>query len=310
MKISVVIATRNRKDDLKICLEGFLIQTYKDFDIIVIDNQSTDGTKEMMSNEFKNIKYLWLPDNIDILAQNLGRELTDGEIIWRTDSDAHPESEDMFQKVVSIFQKHSDIDIISTIEVQVNNNYNIVENQPGKIDYENPPEKGYKANNFMGAGAAIRRRVFDKVGGFWQFGMEEIDFSTRAILAGCNIRYFPNLRTLHYASQHDRNKSERWLSIYKQMLRYIWKYYPLGKAFFASLSTVISSYIDAVGQKIKLGVVIQSFFTFHHIMLNTIRNERMKVNKEEYEAITLGVPIHKRQIKYLRNRIKSKFSKK
>ncbi|MDD3125923.1 MAG: glycosyltransferase family 2 protein, partial [Candidatus Kapabacteria bacterium] len=119
MKISVIIVTKDRKEDLRVTLAGFLAQTYKNFEIIIVDNASKDGTREMIQSEYQQVKYLWLPDNFDIRSINIGVEMSDGDIIWRTDSDSHPETEHEFQKVVDVFTAHENIDIISMEEVQV-----------------------------------------------------------------------------------------------------------------------------------------------------------------------------------------------
>jgi len=55
MKISVVLITRNREEDVRRSLEGYLRQTYPNKEIIVVDNASTDGTREMMKNDYPNI---------------------------------------------------------------------------------------------------------------------------------------------------------------------------------------------------------------------------------------------------------------
>ena len=119
MKISIVIITRNRMVDVKASILGYLRQTYQDKEIIVIDNASADGTREMMASEFPDIQYLWLPDNFDIRSINLGVQLSKGDIIWRTDSDSYPESPDAFEKVIDIFEKHPSIDIIATDDIEV-----------------------------------------------------------------------------------------------------------------------------------------------------------------------------------------------
>ena len=51
MKVFVLIPTRNRKELLSKCLDSLLHQTYKNVEIIVIDDGSTDGTKEMLKKK-------------------------------------------------------------------------------------------------------------------------------------------------------------------------------------------------------------------------------------------------------------------
>lgn len=57
MSTLAIIVTYNRKDLLKECIESLLNQKDKGLDILVIDNNSNDGTQEMIKKEFKKIFY-------------------------------------------------------------------------------------------------------------------------------------------------------------------------------------------------------------------------------------------------------------
>lgn len=58
-KIIVLVVTYNRKELLKENIEALLEQKYKDFDILVVDNASTDGTKEYINDFIKNKKVIY-----------------------------------------------------------------------------------------------------------------------------------------------------------------------------------------------------------------------------------------------------------
>ena len=57
---SVVIPTYNRKDIIDKCINSVLLQTYNNYEIIIIDNGSNDGTKEYVLNKFddKRLRYI------------------------------------------------------------------------------------------------------------------------------------------------------------------------------------------------------------------------------------------------------------
>ena len=62
MKFSVVIPTYNREKELIRCLDSVMNQTYKDFEVIVVDNGSIDNTKELVQTymiENSCVKYIW-----------------------------------------------------------------------------------------------------------------------------------------------------------------------------------------------------------------------------------------------------------
>lgn len=309
MKISVVFITYNRKEDLKRSILGFQKQTYRDKEIIVVDNASMDGTREMMAEEFPDIKYLWLPDNFDIRSINIGVEMASGDIIWRTDDDSFPESEDAFEKVVGIFKNNPDIHIISTEDIEVRKGGIVWEWYPFKVDKENIPKGGYPANVFPGTGAAIKKEVFDKVGGFWEFGFEEIDFCTKAIAAGFNVRYFPNIRTLHYASPAGRLPGTRWVKISKQYIRYQMKYFPIGQAIGRAIQVFFFQQFVAIYQRIPFTAYIEGVFGMISVAFGTYREERQPVPAEKLHDITLGVSLFRSNFKFITEVIRKNLNK-
>ncbi len=307
MKISVIIVTKDRKNELITTIEGFMKQTYRNFEIIIVDNASTDGTREMITSEYKDIKYLWLPDNFDIRSINIGIEMSDGDIIWRTDSDSNPETPDEFQKVIDIFEKHDDIDVISMEDIEVQKKYSVWNWYPLPHDKENIPEKGYKSNSFAGTGAAIRRRVYDKIGGFWEFGFEEIDFCTRAIVAGFSVRYFPNIRVVHYATPSERQSDERWIRISNQYVRYHWKYFPFRRAMLNFVIIYFSQIVQVFTSRLRFITLCEGLLSMIATMLRTIRSERQVVPKDKIDDITLGVSLARVQYRFFKDKIKKKF---
>jgi len=89
-KISVVIPTYNRPNQVKKAIESVLNQTYKDYEIIVIDDGSTDDTKniivDLISVE-KKIKYIYQSNQGRSAARNTGIKNSAGKYISFLDSD-------------------------------------------------------------------------------------------------------------------------------------------------------------------------------------------------------------------------------
>jgi len=61
--ICAVIVTYNRKELLRECLKAVLAQTRPPEHVLVVDNASTDGTPEMLQEEFPQVEVLCLPEN-------------------------------------------------------------------------------------------------------------------------------------------------------------------------------------------------------------------------------------------------------
>jgi glycosyltransferase involved in cell wall biosynthesis len=91
--VSVVIPTRNRKDILRDAIESLFIQSYPNdrYEIIVIDNDSDDGTDEMVASLLVHapceLKYIRKKDEGPGTSRNTGIQLARGSIIAFTDDD-------------------------------------------------------------------------------------------------------------------------------------------------------------------------------------------------------------------------------
>mgnify|MGYP000595608121 CR=1 FL=1 len=90
MLISVIIPAYNSEKTLEQCLKSVLSQTEINFEVIVVDNNSTDKTKEII-NHFckidKRVRYVFEPKKGRGAARNAGIKLAKGKIIAMTDSD-------------------------------------------------------------------------------------------------------------------------------------------------------------------------------------------------------------------------------
>ncbi|MFH0887115.1 MAG: glycosyltransferase [bacterium] len=84
--ISVIIPTHNRAELIKEAIGSVLGQTYKDFEIIVIDDGSSDDTPQIMK-AYSRIKYHYVKGRGVSFARNYGLALAEGELICFLDSD-------------------------------------------------------------------------------------------------------------------------------------------------------------------------------------------------------------------------------
>jgi glycosyltransferase involved in cell wall biosynthesis len=90
MKISIIIPAYNEKKVLENCIESLGAQTYKDFEIVVVDDGSTDGTLEILKNLKKsllNFKFIKQGHLGAGAARNAGAKLSKGEILVFVDAD-------------------------------------------------------------------------------------------------------------------------------------------------------------------------------------------------------------------------------
>lgn len=84
---SIIIPTFNRLSFLKEAVESVLNQTYRDFELIIVDDGSTDGTKEFAAGFGNSIRYIYQENRGPSAARNLGIREAKGEFITFLDSD-------------------------------------------------------------------------------------------------------------------------------------------------------------------------------------------------------------------------------
>jgi glycosyltransferase involved in cell wall biosynthesis len=89
-KVSVIIPVYNGEKTLRICLNSVLNQSYKNYEVIVVDNNSTDKTKEIIYSFKKNegrVIYAFAERRSTAVARNEGVRLVRGDILIFTDAD-------------------------------------------------------------------------------------------------------------------------------------------------------------------------------------------------------------------------------
>src|SRR3990167_7427329 len=86
MKVSVVIPTYNEEKDIISCIKSLFNQTYKKFEIIVVDDGSTDKTLDIIA-QFKKVRVLKQNHLGSGVARNLGAKYAKGQILVFVDAD-------------------------------------------------------------------------------------------------------------------------------------------------------------------------------------------------------------------------------
>jgi hypothetical protein len=104
-RVSVVIPTYNRASYLIEAVESVLAQTYRDFEVIVIDDGSTDNTPEVASGFPPEVKYFRQENQGQSASRNRGIKLAQGEYTIFLDSD-DVLLENTLQKSVTFLDEH------------------------------------------------------------------------------------------------------------------------------------------------------------------------------------------------------------
>lgn len=112
MKVSVIMPAYNRAPYLKASIDSVLRQTYPDYELIVIDDESTDETaKIVLDYPFPHIHYFKVPHGGPSRARNFGIRKTSGEVIAFLDSDDLWEPESLACRM-RVFEEHPEAGVV------------------------------------------------------------------------------------------------------------------------------------------------------------------------------------------------------
>lgn len=205
-KVSINILNWNRKKELKELLLNLKNQSYQNYEIILIDNNSIDGSFEMVKLEFPEINVIKMPLNLGVPGgRNVGIVNSLGEIIIFLDNDTEIKN-NFIENVVRTFEKNTDAGILT---FKILNFYSneldmtcwVLDRE--LIDYE----KFRQVNTFLGGGCAIRKTVINEIGLLWDklfFMHEEKEYSMRLIESRYKIYYCPGIEIYHKISPEKR----------------------------------------------------------------------------------------------------------
>lgn len=190
IKVSIIVPTLNRYDLLKLFLNSLLKQTVPldEFEVLIIDNGSTDNTKDLVK-EFRgllNLRYLYEPRNGLHYGRHLGFVESKAEIITYADDDiiAFPT---WIESIITSFNKDKNIMLVG------GNNYPKFESQPPKwiLDLWNTVSNGEKkitwlsvidmgniakyisSKNIYGCNYSVRKVLLKETGGFHPDGFSK-----------------------------------------------------------------------------------------------------------------------------------------
>lgn len=213
MHISVIIPTWNGAELLVVALESLERQTVSDFEVIVVDNGSSDGTEELMRGNYANMRYLRFADNRGFAAAvNAGIRAAAGRVLvlMNNDTEADPT---WLEALTGALDAHPDVGMCAskivrfddrTIIDSAGDKLGLLAYQVGHGERDAPwfDEPRFVLTACAGA-AAYRREVFDRIGFFdeaFTSYLEDVDIGVRAQLVGFRCLYVPTARIAHVGS--------------------------------------------------------------------------------------------------------------
>ena len=211
--VSVIIPCHNAEHHIRTCLEGLHRQDYGDFEIVVVDDGSTDSTPAMLK-EYPDIKLVECPENLGpAAARNRGVEAGGGDLLVFLDSDCAVEDPGWLSAHARAQSTLVDTLVGGGIEgigdgiVARADRYchwltNIPHSRPRVVSSSTPARRIRFSRHLVTTNLSLKRDTLRRIGPFDESLRtgEDVEFCERAVARGMTLRLEPSIVVKH----HDR----------------------------------------------------------------------------------------------------------
>ncbi len=240
-KVSIIIVNYNGKHFLKDCLSSIQNQTYKNIEVIIVDNNSQDGSVPYIQKRYPRIKLIKNNTNLGFAKpNNQGAIKATGEYLFLLNNDTEL-FVDTVQKLVSNYQNKS---ILTALQISTRKRRTAGRAGAGVDIFGYPYIEANirKTKIFYADGAAlfIKKKDFVRIGMFDEelfMFQEDVDFSWRARIMDYKIIPCWNIKLFHYfggTAQVSIDSRKKYISSYfrrymneRNIIRNILKNYSL-----------------------------------------------------------------------------------
>lgn len=163
--VSVIIPTYDRVGLLGAALDSVAAQTFQDLEIVIVDDGSTDGTREYVASRSERIRYFWQPNQGVAEARNHGLRVIHSEFVAFLDSDDLWQPT-FLQDTVGMLRRDPSLSLVYTRFTSTNNAGRVL---PGhnKIPFAGDVTLPLFASTFIHTSAVVARsHVIRDAGGF------------------------------------------------------------------------------------------------------------------------------------------------
>lgn len=168
-KISVIICTHNRASYIVRAVNSVLAQTHKNIELIIVDDASTDNTKDVL-DQYKNnasVKIFKNDSNLGISeSRNKGVSLASGTYIAVLDSDDYWTDPQKLEKQVAILESNPHIGIVGSAITCITPDGEKIKDAIYKLKDVAIRDKILIKNQFAHSAVLFRKDAFLEVGGY------------------------------------------------------------------------------------------------------------------------------------------------
>ena len=207
--ISLVIITYNRYDELDFTLDKLQHQVINfPYQLVIINQNSIDQTEQIVishKNNFDDLCYIKLDENVGVAeGRNIGVKHSKYDFLVFLDDDAHFVEDDALQKIYNLMINNNN----SMFAFHIYDKDNGLYNWPYGRKKLKKSEEDFLCSNYIGCGHALKRLLFNEVGGYSNnlyYGYEETEFIMKAFGRGSlPVLYLSDIKVIHRVSSASR----------------------------------------------------------------------------------------------------------
>jgi len=220
MKISLILATKNRVEEVRRFVESLAVQAHRDLELVVVDQNDDDRLESVLEDAAPVCPPIRLRCEAGLSrARNAGLEVVTGDIIGFPDDDCwYPEG--LLSRVVHEFESQPGLHGLTgrSEDGEGHPSGGSFSRSRGGVNFNNVWKRGISYTIFLRSSVCEAVGTFDEelgVGARTRFGSgEETDYLIRAVKMGFRIQYLPDLVVYHpnpvlYTRSH-RDKAFRY----------------------------------------------------------------------------------------------------
>ena len=208
---SIVVLTYNRRQVLSELLEELSLIRRSDVEVVVVDNGSTDGTSDMVKENFPEFRLVALKENIGAVGRNKGMNVARGKYVVTIDDDILGLNDAALDNVQILFDRTP---VIGAICFKVTDYYS------GKVCNWCHPNKveewadcHFESTDITEGAVSYRNKMIKKTGLYTEelfISHEGADLVARIFNEGYEIHYTPLICVSHKYATEARDKWRRY----------------------------------------------------------------------------------------------------
>ena len=212
-KVSVIIVNYNGKALLEKCLESLSKVNYENFEIIVVDNNSTDGSIELVTKNYTSIILLKLNSNKGFAEpNNIGAKIANGKYLLFLNNDTIV-TPNFISEMVQVIENDKKIAICQSLllkpDESVDSSGDFIDHLGVVYNSTKKTDEIREISSARGASMLIRKDVFDILEGFdekFYVSFEDVDLGWRTWMIGYKVILTPKSVVYHVGGQTIKSK--------------------------------------------------------------------------------------------------------